>query len=80
MLDTILARFRTWQVQLTTIGLLSDIDDRLLADMGIERDKIVDIAKANRLKADRNWSEAHDPHPAARSSARSSCEAAPAHG
>jgi uncharacterized protein YjiS (DUF1127 family) len=80
MLDTLLARFRTWQVQLTTINLLSNVDDRLLTDMGIERDKIVDIARANRAKADRSWSEAHDARPAARSSARSSCEEAPAHG
>ena len=80
MLDTLLARFRTWQVHLTTIRLLGNIDDRLLEDIGIERDKIVDIARANRLKADRNWSEAHGARPAARSSAGSSCEAATVHG
>ena len=80
MLDTLLARFRTWQVHLTTIRLLGNIDDRLLEDIGIERDKIVAISRANRLKADRNWAQAHTARPAARSPERSPCEAATAHG
>ena len=80
MLDNILAHFRTWHVQLNTIRLLSNTDDRLLADIGIERDKIVAISRANRLKADRKWSEAHDARPAVRSPARPSREPATASG
>jgi uncharacterized protein YjiS (DUF1127 family) len=80
MLDHLIARFRTWQLQLTTIRLLDNTDDRLLADLGIERANIAAIAKANREKADREWSVAHQARPAALSPARASCKAATANG
>ena len=80
MLDHLIARFRTWQLQLTTIRLLENNDDRLLADLGIERDKIVAIAKANRVKADREWSQGSAARPAGLSPSRASCEAATANG
>ena len=57
MLDQFIARFRAWQLQLTTIRLLSNTEDRLLADMGLERDDIVAIAKANRVKAEQAISQ-----------------------
>ena len=57
MLDQFIARFRAWQLQLTTIRLLSNTEDRLLADMGLERDDIVPVARANRLKANQALSQ-----------------------
>jgi len=52
MLDNILTRYRVWQFKRTTINRLSDLSDRQLADMGIERDDIVAIATRN-AKADK---------------------------
>ncbi|MEO8684254.1 MAG: hypothetical protein ABI414_05370 [Devosia sp.] len=80
MLDHLIARFRTWQLQLTTIRLLENNDDRLLRDLGIDRNNIVAIARANRVRADREWLEVHATRPTALSPARSSCEAATANG
>lgn len=47
MLTTLIARYRAWQLKLTTIRQLDHIDDRLLADMGIARDSIVTLATRN---------------------------------
>ena len=45
MLNMVLTRYRVWWRTLDTIRLLSHNDDRLLADMGIERVNIAAIAR-----------------------------------
>ena len=47
MLQNLIARYRAWQVQLDTARLLESFEDRLLADMGIERGAIRTIARQN---------------------------------
>ena len=47
MLHNLIARYRIWQLQLDTTRYLESAEDRLLADMGIERDAIRIIARRN---------------------------------
>lgn len=51
MLQNLIARYRIWQLRLDTTRYLEDFDDRLLADMGIERDAIRTIARRNATAA-----------------------------
>ncbi|MET3899410.1 uncharacterized protein YjiS (DUF1127 family) [Devosia sp. UYZn731] len=53
MLQNLIARYRIWQLRLDTTRYLEDFDDRLLADMGIERDAIRTIARCNAMAAQR---------------------------
>ncbi|MDB5529997.1 MAG: hypothetical protein JWR51_3100 [Devosia sp.] len=47
MLQNLIARYRIWQLRLDTTRYLESADDRMLADMGIERDAIRIIARRN---------------------------------
>ena len=47
MLHNLIARYRIWQLQFDTTRYLENVEDRLLADMGIERDAIRTIARRN---------------------------------
>ena len=47
MLHNLIVRYRIWQLQLDTTRYLENVEDRLLADMGIERDAIRTIARRN---------------------------------
>ena len=47
MLDTILAHLRVWSLKHDTVRYLSNCDDRMLADMGIDRANIANIARRN---------------------------------
>jgi uncharacterized protein YjiS (DUF1127 family) len=47
MLHNLIARYRIWQLRLDTTRHLENVEDRLLADMGIERDAIRTIARRN---------------------------------
>ena len=47
MLHNLIARYRIWQLRLDTTRYLDNADDRLLADMGIQRDAIRTIARRN---------------------------------
>jgi uncharacterized protein YjiS (DUF1127 family) len=51
MFDTMLARYRAWEVKQTTIRQLGDLDDRLLADLGIPRQNIETIAERDARNA-----------------------------
>lgn len=44
MLDTLIARYRVWQLKTATIALLHSLSNRQLADMGIERANIAVVA------------------------------------
>ncbi|MDB5536315.1 MAG: hypothetical protein JWP26_2632 [Devosia sp.] len=44
MLRNLVTRYRIWQLRLDTTRHLENFDNRLLADMGIERDAIKTIA------------------------------------
>lgn len=47
MLQNLITRYRIWQLRLDTTRHLENVEDRLLADMGIERDAIRTIARRN---------------------------------
>lgn len=53
MLHNLIAHYRIWQLRFDTTRYLENADDRLLADMGIERDAIRTIARRNAMAARR---------------------------